>query len=109
MARQMASFFEKYDLWLTPTLGEPPVPLGSFEPTGDDEMAGFTRAADFVPFTPLQNATGQPAMSVPLYWNGEDLPDRRPLRGALRRRGHALPAGSTARRSPPLGAKTPAR
>jgi amidase len=75
MSRQMAAFFEKYDLWLTPTLGEPPVPLGTFDyHEGEEEMAGFNRAADFVPFTPLQNATGQPAMSVPLYWNGDDLP-----------------------------------
>ncbi|HEV8574304.1 MAG TPA: amidase family protein [Dehalococcoidia bacterium] len=74
MARQVAAFHQQYDLWLTPTLGEPPVPLGSFEPTPDNPRAGFERAADFVPFTPLQNATGQPAMSVPLYWNAEGLP-----------------------------------
>jgi amidase len=32
------------------------------------------RAVTFVPFTPLFNATGQPAMSVPLFWNDEGLP-----------------------------------
>ena len=74
MARQLAAFHQQYDLWLTPTLGEPPVPLGSFEGTPDNPRAGFERAADFVPFTPLQNATGQPGMSVPLYWNAEGLP-----------------------------------
>lgn len=37
-------------------------------------MLGFTQAAGFVPFTPIQNATGQPAMSVPLYWNEAGLP-----------------------------------
>ena len=29
---------------------------------------------DYIPFTPLFNATGQPAMSVPLHWNGAGLP-----------------------------------
>jgi Asp-tRNA(Asn)/Glu-tRNA(Gln) amidotransferase A subunit family amidase len=37
-------------------------------------MQGFDRAADFCPFTPIANFTGMPAMSVPLYWNGEGLP-----------------------------------
>jgi amidase len=32
------------------------------------------RAGAFVPFTPIANITGQPAMSVPLYWNAENLP-----------------------------------
>jgi amidase len=35
------------------------------------EMA--KRSFDFVPFTPVFNATSQPAMSVPLYWH-EGLP-----------------------------------
>jgi amidase len=29
---------------------------------------------DYMPFTPLFNATGQPAMSVPLHWNAAGLP-----------------------------------
>ena len=74
MSRAIAYWMQSFDLWLTPTLGEPPVPLGTFEPTPDNPRAGFDRAAEFVPFTPVQNATGQPAMSVPLYWNAGGLP-----------------------------------
>lgn len=74
ISRQVARFFQKYDIWLTPTLAEPPLPLGWFDAAPDDPMRGFERAIDFVPFTPIANATGQPAMSVPLYWNKEGLP-----------------------------------
>ena len=62
-----------YDLLLTPTLGEPPVELGTFA-TPDEPMLGFIRAATFVPYTPLANMTGEPAISLPLHWNGADLP-----------------------------------
>jgi len=74
ISRQVARFFEKYDIWLTPTLAEPPLPLGSFDASPDNPMRGFDRAVEFVPFTPVANATGQPAMSVPLCWNKEGLP-----------------------------------
>jgi amidase len=74
MARALAPFWDTYDLWLTATLGEPPLVLGSFDSPKDDPMQGFARAAQFVPYTPILNATGQPAMSVPLYWNEEGLP-----------------------------------
>jgi len=74
IARQVARFFSSYDIWLTPTLAEPPLPLGSFDALPGNPMYGFERAATFVPFTPLCNVTGQPAMSVPLFWNSEDLP-----------------------------------
>ncbi len=74
ISRQVARFMEKYDIWLTPTLAEPPVPLGTFDATPDNPMKGFYRAVEYVPFTPIANATGQPAMSVPLYWNKEGLP-----------------------------------
>jgi amidase len=74
VAREIAGFFLKYDLCLTPTLGEPPVPLGTFASPPDDPLRGLRRAEAFVPFTPICNATGQPAMSVPLYWNADGLP-----------------------------------
>jgi len=74
VTRQVAQFFVQYDVWLSPTLAEPPPALGSFDPTPDNPMQGIFRAAQFVPFTPIFNATGQPAMSLPLSWNQENLP-----------------------------------
>ncbi|MDQ3012398.1 MAG: amidase family protein, partial [Acidobacteriota bacterium] len=73
-ARRVAQFMQGYDVMLTPTLAEPPLPLGSFDSTPEDPMAGLRRAGLFAPFTPICNATGQPAMSVPLYWNADGLP-----------------------------------
>jgi amidase len=76
VARDIGRFFlkYKYDVWLTPTLSEPPVPLGTFDSPPENPLQGLRRAQQFVPFTPICNATGQPAMSVPLYWNAEGLP-----------------------------------
>jgi amidase len=74
ISRGVGGFFESYDVWLTPTLGEPPVALGSFDATPENPLQGMMRATAFVPFTPLCNITGQPAMSVPLFWNDEGIP-----------------------------------
>jgi amidase len=74
VARDIARFFLKYDVMLTPTLGEPPVPLGTFDSPPENPLQGLRRAEAFVPFTPICNVTGQPAMSVPLYWNAQGLP-----------------------------------
>jgi amidase len=74
VTRDIAHFFLDYDVWLTPTLAEPPVPLGIFDFPSGDPLQAFYRAAAFVPFTPIPNITGQPAMSVPLFWNADVLP-----------------------------------
>ena len=74
VSRAVARFLLDYTVWLTPTLAEPPLPLGSFHSPPEDPLFGFRRSAEFVPFTPICNITGQPAMSVPLHWNGEGLP-----------------------------------
>jgi amidase len=74
LSRQIARFMLAYDVWLTPTLAEPPLPLGSFEPAPGNPLAGFERAVEFVPFTPLCNLSGQPAMSLPLHWTAGGLP-----------------------------------
>lgn len=73
-SREIGKFFEEVDVWLTPTLAEPPVPLGTFEPPADNPLAAIERGSAFVPFTPLFNMTGQPAMSMPLFWNDAGLP-----------------------------------
>ncbi|RJP66964.1 MAG: amidase [Candidatus Abyssobacteria bacterium SURF_17] len=74
MSRDIARFFTEYDIVITPTLAEPPVPLGTFDSPPDNPLQGLLRAGEFVPFTPVCNFTGQPAMSVPLFWNAEGLP-----------------------------------
>ncbi len=63
-----------WDLLLTPTLAEPPVPLGSFRADPADPMAALFRAGAFVPFTPMFNISGQPAISLPLHWTADGLP-----------------------------------
>ncbi len=73
-SRRIAAFFTTYDLWLTPTVTEPPPPLGTFWSPPDDMLKGIFRAADFAPFTAIFNATGQPACSLPLHRNGAGLP-----------------------------------
>ncbi len=74
ISRVFARFFVDHDVWLTPTLAEPPPPLGTFDYSPEEPMRAFYRAVAFVPFTPICNVTGQPAMSVPLFWNSENLP-----------------------------------
>ena len=74
ISRDVARFMLDYDVWLTPTLGSPPLLIGSFDSTAEHPLAGMALAAQFVPFTPICNLTGQPAMSVPLFWNDEGLP-----------------------------------
>jgi amidase len=74
IARQVAQFFGTHDVWLTPTIAQPPIAVGQLDGSSDDVDATLRRAAEFVPFTALFNATGQPAMNVPLHWSEEGLP-----------------------------------
>ena len=74
LSRGIAEFFESFDVWLTPTLGEPPVTLGTLVYDGGDPIEHRRRTAGFAPFTFVGNVTGQPGMSVPLSWNGDGLP-----------------------------------
>ncbi len=94
-ARRLVPFFERYDLLLTPTLAAPPALVGALQPTaGERALLRLVNALDagwlldalgvikplaaktfgYIPYTALFNATGQPAMSVPLHWNDAGLP-----------------------------------
>ena len=62
-----------YDLMLTPTYATPPWELGWLSPLlPREELIARTERA--VCYTPIHNAAGCPAMSVPLYWTRENLP-----------------------------------
>lgn len=94
-SRRVAEFFEGYDVLVTPTMALPPFPIGALQPPAHERtllrILGRLRAGkvlsllgaleksaekifDAIPYTPLFNVTGQPAMSVPLYWNAQNLP-----------------------------------
>jgi len=75
MSRILAGIHESgFDLLLTPTMGEPPPPLGSFDDSGPEPMAAFERAFISGCFTAIFNATGQPAISLPLHMTPDGLP-----------------------------------
>jgi amidase len=64
LARRVVPFWDDFDVLLTPGLAKLPVPIGwVFEP--DDPWQQFLRGAEFTPFTPIVNVTGQPAATVP--------------------------------------------
>jgi amidase len=73
MRRRTARLFQTYDAVLTPTLADPPPAIGHFDPTADYEQI-INRLVDWVAFTPLQNATGDPALSLPLAESTTGLP-----------------------------------
>jgi amidase len=93
VSRDVAGFFETYDGFLTSTIARPPARVGEMLPSASerfqmrllqtlsfrpileralDEIGGEKIA--YTPNTQLFNQTGQPAMSVPLFWNQEGLP-----------------------------------
>lgn len=71
--RALVEFFVAHDLLLTPTLGEPPWPLGEVERLRT-EAELRDRLYRYVAFTPIANTSGLPALSLPLAWSPDGLP-----------------------------------
>ncbi|MCU1426140.1 MAG: Amidase [Actinomycetia bacterium] len=65
-SRAVAAWWDDYDILVLPTSPEPPFALGSFDPNRDPSASG--RMARMVTFTSPFDATGQPAISLPLHW-----------------------------------------
>jgi amidase len=71
--RRMGAFLTSYDVILSTTLAGPPPKLGYFDQNGDVQTF-VERVTEYLSVTPLHNATGTPAMSVPLHWTADGLP-----------------------------------
>ncbi len=72
--RGMGRFFNKYDVYLTPTLAKEPVDNGFIHANSSDRRQYLDRFWGFSPYTILANITGVPSMSVPLFMGGSGLP-----------------------------------
>lgn len=93
--RRLTTFFDSYDLLLTPTLATPPPKIGEFDlpvalqracdaliKTRTAHLLRYTKIVDdmvdenlgWVPYTQLANLTGRPAISLPLHWTADGLP-----------------------------------
>jgi amidase len=62
-----AAMFNDIDVLLTPVLASTPPAIGEVGPLSG--MEGFAKVERYVGYTPLQNAAGAPAISVPLAWS----------------------------------------
>jgi amidase len=82
MSRGIVSNWSTWDLLVTPALAQRPVRHGEIDPCGEDPAAEFARAAQFTPYTPAFNLTGQPAVSVPLLHGDDGLPTAAQIVGA---------------------------
>lgn len=93
--RILGRFMGDYDVMLTPTLATPPPKLGIFRPRGLDllltnilsylpigPIAKWTKTLErlvennftFVVSTMVANMSGEPSISLPLYWNKQQIP-----------------------------------
>jgi amidase len=76
LGRRLAAWWESgFDLLLTPTVGAPPPLIGFLDGTPEEPFRGLMRAAPYGMFTLSFNMSGQPAISLPLYWTkGQPTP-----------------------------------
>lgn len=76
VSRKLGAFFTSCDVWLSPVLTSPPLPLGVLNANAEGVSAEqwIRKLMDFAAFCAMFNASGQPAMSVPLHWSADGLP-----------------------------------
>ncbi|MEA2428937.1 MAG: amidase [Thermoleophilaceae bacterium] len=75
ISRTIIRWWEGYDVLLTPTLAKPAIELGELvPPEGQEPVTMLMNSATWVPFTPVWNVTGQPAISLPLHQSNAGLP-----------------------------------
>jgi amidase len=76
VSRAVGAFFTDHDLLVTPTIGQLPAPHGTFDYNDPDHtIESWLRSIfDYGPFTLVFNASGQPAISLPLGWSASGLP-----------------------------------
>ncbi len=73
LPKRLSAFFQDYDVILTPTLAAPPPERGFMAPDLPGDVL-TERMFAWLDYTPLQNLSGTPAISLPLSWTAQGLP-----------------------------------
>jgi amidase len=73
-AWRIAEFFDRFDLLLTPTLAQPPLPLGQLNRSLGTAADWWEYDLAFNPWNPVANIAGCPSASLPLHWSPDGLP-----------------------------------
>ena len=74
-SRRVAVFLADFAGHLTPTLSTPPLALGEITSTDDEPLRALEVGGRTVRYPQVvANITGNPAMSLPLWWNAAGLP-----------------------------------
>jgi amidase len=74
VARRVVRALDAYDAVVTPVLAKGAPRLGSLDTAADEPMSTFLAAGYPAPFTAVFNATGQPAVALPLYEDNDGMP-----------------------------------
>jgi amidase len=75
VSRRIIAVWDDLDVLITPTLAKPPIEIGALRPAeGEPPIQMLMNSASWVPFTPVFNVTGQPAVSLPMHWSDDGLP-----------------------------------
>lgn len=107
-ARQVQQWWSGgFDLLLTPTSTLPPPRIGAFAPSAADPMAPLRGTVPYIAYTVPFNITGQPAVSLPLYFAAGGLPIGVQLVAALGREDHLLAVAGQLERAAPWAARLP--
>jgi amidase len=96
-----------WDLLVTPTVAELPLPLGVIANNPDNPLEAVERAFQFIPFTPAFNMSGQPAINVPVEWTDTGLPVGVQLVAAYGREDVLLRVASQLETAKPWAHRTP--
>jgi amidase len=109
VARSLAEWWRGHDLLLTPTTALPAAELGTMGSGAedDDPMAPIERAVPYAVFTGGFNATGQPAISLPLHWTDAGLPIGVQLVGDMGREDLLIRVASQLEQSQPWAERRP--
>lgn len=107
-ATTIETFLGEYDVWLTPTLGMPAIPVGAFDAgSSAAREQDVSKYMGFSPFARLANVTGFPAMSVPLHWTPEGIPVGAHFMGRRWEEHTLLALAAQLERAAPWGGKRP--